>query len=172
MLVAWQRRRAAFNHDWLKNRYIPALGKWLNVLDGQVTDDAFAVTFAQHKFLEWRRESWALKSLLDDFTTEMSPARLLEDAAGNPWCAEWLRSFVRGYWLCVSDVERRLSDVRACADAVERAFWAVHGIIDDWGVQRILAEPGKARPVVAELHEACIALAEAVSALPSAQRPI
>ena len=48
----WQERRNEFNHDWLKNVYMQALGNLIRVLDGRVIDHPFLETFLTTSFQE------------------------------------------------------------------------------------------------------------------------
>ena len=73
----WQKRRSEFNHDWLKNRFIPALAKWLNLLDDRIEDLSFEHTFVETVLPQWEDHREEALALPRDFEQEMSPRTLL-----------------------------------------------------------------------------------------------
>src|ERR687885_736280 len=67
MTLSWQKRRTSFNHDWLKNQYMPALAKCINIVDGKIEDRAFELNFYNLVLRQWKRHEVELSTLLDDF---------------------------------------------------------------------------------------------------------
>ncbi len=97
----WQRRRSAFNHDWLKNRFMPALAKLMHVLSGQILDPEFEQSFVDSVLPEWPERSGEVNALLCDFETEMSPRTMLERgplSRCNPETKEWLGELIHQLW--------------------------------------------------------------------------
>ncbi len=77
-MTAWQRRRTALSHDWLKNRYLPALGSWANVLDGRIQDSALEASFETEILAQWETRRIEALALVSTFPNEMSPRTLVE----------------------------------------------------------------------------------------------
>jgi hypothetical protein len=75
-VISWQRRRVALNHDWLKNRYLPALGSWANVIDGRIHDSALEDTFESEVFRQWEVKRDEAFALIEAYPIEMSPRQL------------------------------------------------------------------------------------------------
>jgi hypothetical protein len=74
----WQRQRSRFNHDWLKNQYTQALGKWINILHREVDDPMTERNFIARVLPEWTAHRPELIDLLNRFECAMSPRRLFE----------------------------------------------------------------------------------------------
>jgi hypothetical protein len=99
--LAWRVREARFNHDWLKNGFLPALAKWVNVLSGSVEDQVFEGSFALGGLLEWERQKAAAASLLADYESLFSPRALFDRGALRSCSAAdraWLEPVARHYW--------------------------------------------------------------------------
>src|ERR1051326_4473635 len=75
---SWQKRRSSFNHDWLKNQFMPALAKWLNLLDNKIEDPDFERAFIASVLPKWEQHREEALRLPRDFEQEMSPRRLFE----------------------------------------------------------------------------------------------
>jgi hypothetical protein len=71
--TSWQRRRSELNHDWLKNRYLPALAKWINILDDYVEDYGFEKDFLELTLPQWEEHRLLVIALIESFEIEMSP---------------------------------------------------------------------------------------------------
>ena len=107
MAASWARRRGAFSHDWLKNSYLPALEKWVNILSGDVDDSVFEGVFARTGLHEWNDRRDGVTLLLAEFETAMSPRVLFESEplSGVPDAdREWLAALVHDLWLQRNDV--------------------------------------------------------------------
>lgn len=74
----WQRRRVTFSHDWLKNRYLPALASWTNVLDGKIEDSTLQESFETEVLIQWEARRDDALALIETYATEMSPRRLFD----------------------------------------------------------------------------------------------
>src|SRR5207248_1082717 len=76
----WQRRRSAFNHDWLKNQYLTALASWINLLDsrGGYRDAAFESVFVPEILPQWELSREEALSLARTFDWEMSARQLFQ----------------------------------------------------------------------------------------------
>lgn len=101
MRVPWQKRRSEFNHDWLKNQYLPALAKFLNLLDDEIDDENYEEVFVRSILPQWKSRFRQLKPLVDQFEDEMSWRTLFKVP---PLCncdkqtKEWLGDLVHSLW--------------------------------------------------------------------------
>src|ERR1039457_499178 len=89
----WQKRRGELNHDWLKNRLILPLSKWLNIIDGDVEDPGFQSETLRLLLREWVESYPKIVTLLKDVESEMSPRSLFEEAPlhrCDPETLQWL----------------------------------------------------------------------------------
>ncbi len=168
MRSEWQRRRGSFNHDWLKNVYLTALGKWVNILDDVVEDGAFEVMFMLGLFEEWSTRRHDVRALLEDFESEMSPRRLLSQPPLDRCDAvtkEWLGSVVHGLWLSRVGVRELVSTARARLDAADAIFEEIHRTMPKGKCAAADLRPLRDRFVA--FAGACAELAEAISRFPS-----
>lgn len=125
MGISWQKRRSHFNHDWLKNQYIPKLGTWMNILDDEIEDDDFLQSFVYSILPEWERYKDEALRLTIDFENEMSPKILFNNA---PLCfcdestKEWLGNLVHMMWLERCSVQLLVKEARDCVMATTTAY--------------------------------------------------
>lgn len=159
----WQQRRSRFNHDWLKNQFMPALAKAINLLDGQIEDPEFERVFALSFLPQWPAHRPELLALLADFEREMSPRRLLEHGRFDCRCSprhHWLPDLVHALWLRRSPVSRWLADANQRVADIDRCYAQLRDCLDGGALQ-----PG--RQPLAAFRDACQALARAVEAFPA-----
>lgn len=102
MTSAWQTRRSRFNHDWLKNRFLPALGKYMNIQRELVEDPGFELDFVRQIMPQWPPRSQEAQGLLGTFATEMSPRIVLSEPVfrylDEP-TRQWLGPLIDELWL-------------------------------------------------------------------------
>ena len=102
MISAWQKQRSRFNHDWLKNQFLAALARWLNLLDDLIEDPEFERTFVPTILSQWELQRVEAQSLASRFEQEMSPACLLDQpplARFGEQDKAWLKRLVHNLWL-------------------------------------------------------------------------
>jgi hypothetical protein len=126
MKTPWLKRRSALSHDWLKNQYMSALGKFLNLLDDEIEDPEFERLFVPGTLPEWESRVTEVVVLIADFERCMSPRALL-DVPPLSACGEdvrrWLGQLVHGLWLGRCAVRESVAsalDAAAAADAAYR----------------------------------------------------
>jgi len=125
MTTAWQKQRSEFNHDWLKNRYLPALAKWVNILDDRVEDLEFEREFPKTGLYQWLEYTPHVYLLADQFESEMSPRILVDQdpLSGLPVATrKWLGPLVHNLWLTRYPVQQWVADAIAATDAANAAF--------------------------------------------------
>jgi len=126
----WQRRRMAFNHDWLKNSFCVELNKAVNVYSGQVEDPVFADSFVSSARSVWFARRREVTALLISFSEEMSPRALFSYLPLNrlpPGTRRELADTMHNLWLLRYSVDRMLDSVRLAADALDREIAALDG---------------------------------------------
>lgn len=160
----WQRRRSQFNHDWLKNVYLPGLGAWLNVIDGLVEDPEFRESFCKGRFLQWEERATDVRALLDEFESQMSPRVLFEEpplSAMGGSVRNWLLPLVDLLWRHRVQVEPLLDQARRRLASCERVYGTLRRHVGE-GVTG-----GDAlRSGVAVFASECTALSATISQLP------
>lgn len=166
----WQKRRSAFNHDWLKNRYMPALAKYLNLLDDRVEDREFERSFVSNILPEWQENLDEARALVLDFEQEMSPRRLFESpplSRSDEDTRRWVGELVHALWLRRCPVKQWVSEA---VEATERADAAYRNLRD---LLRASADTRSAQAMIpyraqfAEFRARCQGVANAVSKFPS-----
>jgi hypothetical protein len=170
----WQRERCQLNHDWLKNRCIPALDRFLNRLDGRIDDDEAEVE-SDRKFLasllpQWPERRAEFVALLRGFETEMSPELLFTDgplARCPPNTRRWLEPVVRSLWLNRYPVRQWLVDGYMYLEAVDAAYRRVRQRIAAAGERPIAADLRAARQEFAWLRDYLDRLSKVIERFPS-----
>jgi hypothetical protein len=165
---AWQRRRGRFNHDWLKNQYIQALGKWINVLRRDVDDPGFDETFMASIFTQWRSHRIELSALLGDFELTMTPATLFESgplASCDAETRRWLPDVIHQLWLVRNGCRSLLDRALAAADEVDRIYTDIDRIASQRRSTALDLAPFTERFVA--LRAACETLGAILSQFPN-----
>ncbi len=166
----WQRRRSELNHDRLKNQFLPALAKWLNLLDDRLEDPAFERSFVRSVLPQWWRLRDEAVALADSCEAEMSPRRLVEAGplrrAAAPTRA-WLGPLAHALWLARYAVRGRADAVRDRAAAAQAAYARLEEGLHEHAPRCSAAGLRPLRPRFAEFRDRCRELARAIEAFPS-----
>ena len=117
----WQRRRSLFNHDRLKNKYLPALSTFLNILDDKIEDDEFERSFVADTFPGWELRHAEVTALIHDFESEMSPRNLLDRSWRTP-DKSWLSRLVDILWHSRYPVAEWLSEAQDAARQTNESY--------------------------------------------------
>lgn len=161
-----------FNHDWLKNVYLPALDSWVNILDGEIEDSEFETRFLDGRFREWANQRSEARTLLEQFEEEMSPANLLDRwplVRLSDRHRRWLSSVIHVAWKARTGHGPVLQDIEASLDAANAVFDKLSEELR--GVHRAsTTDLGSFRDRFADLASHCRDLGHALSRLPSAVR--
>lgn len=102
LISSWQNRRSAFNHDWLKNKYLNRLNAFLERLNMPDSDPLRLSRFLTDDFSEWKKQQSKVKDLLETFEVEMSPKSLFKKEPLNRCNDEtitWLGQLIHALWL-------------------------------------------------------------------------
>jgi hypothetical protein len=167
MTSAWQIRRSRFNHDWLKNRYLPALGKYMNIQRELVEDDGFEHDFVQGILPQWDGQSRAARELLDTFATEMSPRTVLSKPIfrhlDEP-TRQWVGLLIHELWLNrypVGEWQARAQTALLRADQQYAALFAVFEKNPCDGKSKLLLDR------VCLFFDGCLEVSRAIEQFPS-----
>lgn len=165
----WQRRRSQFNHDWLKNRFLPALTKWANILAGEVEDQAFERTFSEQILPEWESQREEAMAICEAFENEMSPRRLV-DRPPLSRCDEstkqWLGALVHQLWLARYPVSGWIAQATARVQATAAAYDRLQEGVRRRG-RTTLSQSQEVRERFEDFRRRCQELAATMQALPS-----
>ncbi len=162
MTESWQHRRGAFNHDWLKNQFLPALGKLLRVLDGDVEDPDFERDFPDQVLGQWAGRASEAAALARECPEVLSPRTLVEDepfAKCPPARRTWLAELIHRAWCERFQIPEKVARVVETATEADARYRDLRG--------QLAARPAVLREAVARFRDACLRLARAVEALPS-----
>lgn len=170
MASTWQRRRSEFNHDWLKNRYLPALGKWLNLLDERIEDPIFEATFIDEVLPQWKERGTAAKELVRDFESYMSPRNLLNCPPLKRYSRiqeRWLGQVVHELWLTRYPVRQWIDAALAAIEQADAAYAKVQQYLTDGDSGRNIEDLRRHRNLFADLRERCQVAARALEVFSS-----
>jgi hypothetical protein len=170
MIPAWQKRRSTFNHDWLKNRFIPALVKFRNLLDDRIEDIEFEQSFVATVLPEWESHRQEAYALANDFEPEMSPRRLF-DLPPLSQCDEqtrqWLGNLVHFLWLTRYPVRRWVDDTLTSAREADVAYHQIQEALEDCADVQSASALRPYRMVFVEFQKRCHELALSIQKFPS-----
>jgi hypothetical protein len=102
LISSWQNRRSAFNHDWLKNKYLNRLNAFLERLSTSDSDPVRLSRFLNDDFPEWKKQQSKVEDLLETFEMEMSPKSLFKKEPLNRCDNKtriWLGQLIHALWL-------------------------------------------------------------------------
>ena len=165
MVFVWQKRRAAFNHDWLENQYLPALAKWMNLLDGRVEDVQVEHNFVPDVLVQWEGRREEALALPDDFEEQMSPRQLFEEEPLLHCDAEtkdWLGDLVHQLWLTRYPVKECISQASEQARETDRAYQQLQEALTKCDNVRSAEALHPFRDEFATFRDQCQGLAEAI----------
>jgi hypothetical protein len=169
MTQPWQKRRSQFNHDWLKNQYMPALAKNLNLLDDLIEDDEFAQSFVSHVLPAWEKHRGEAIDLAGTFESEMSPRALF---ASSPLCncteetKGWLGSLVHMLWLKRYPISEWVAEAAQAVEQTDAAYQRLREAFQD-NHSFAGGEPSpKSKEQFVEFRRNCQLMANAISKFP------
>lgn len=169
MTSSWQKRRSVFNHDWLKNQYLPALAKLLNLIDSEVEDPEFARVFVRLILPQWEPRSEEVLSIIRDYERFMSPMLLIDSSrlsGCDAYTKRWLRNFVHSLWLKKNSITDIMNSAAARVEQVDTTYRQLKSSLRHCNV-----ESGNdlqpLRESFAKFREQCQSLATAMERFPN-----
>jgi len=160
----WQRRRNAFNHDWLKNSYLLDLAKWQRLLNDEVEDTLFEKLFLHGKLLEWETHRQEALALVKDYEHAMSPAGLFEQPPLNRVTEEtkkWLKPLTHELWKVRCSVDNAVSHVEASIQQVDKTFQPIKQALEQGGEEMTLEDFRVLQDEFSAFRKACLDLGNA-----------
>ena len=174
MNQTWQAKRTNLNHDWLKNVYLTALEKWVNVLDDRVDDPGFERDFLSERFSQWPERQQSAERLIVSFESDMSPKTLLDRPPlqrCRPETKVWLGSLIHALWLSRQEVAAMIRDAKEHMETAD----ALYKQLDAALVTRLGTCLDDLRPLrddFAAFYSACALLAASVSRFPNSVKVV
>jgi hypothetical protein len=170
MRSSWQRRRTEFNHDWLKNQFIPALAKCLNLLDNRIEDRAFEQSFVLLALPEWDLHRGEAPTLAQDFEREMSPRRLFDQlplSRCDEDTRQWLGNLVHALWITRYPVRQWVSEAFEAAKRADASYDALQAALAGCADIRSVEALRSFRKHFSDFRERCQELGHAISKFPN-----
>jgi hypothetical protein len=164
----WQDRRSELTHGWFKNRFMLALGKFSNLLNGVVRDDGWVDVFITDVLSQWPTRRADFELLISTFEFAMSPRALFSDTA-MATCPEhtrlWLSELVHTLW---SSRVRSTVLVTSADDAVRNADEAYRQLLSALppAGKRSIANLNTCREPLVVFRRCCQELADSIATLP------
>jgi hypothetical protein len=166
---SWQKRRSEFNHDWLKNQYIPALAKCQNLLDGRVEDEEFESSFLTRIFPLWERHRGEALAIITLYEQMMSPARLLDEpplSRLREGDKRWLGPVLHACWLSRTRADELAAVAVEVVRQVDASYLRLRQSLGDRWADDQLADLRPYAEQFAYFRERLQELANVVSAFP------
>jgi hypothetical protein len=163
---SWQNRRARFNHDWLKNVYLPASGTFLNVLRDVANSAELVEFFVLTLLPQWDARAAEVRQLISDMPDAMSPKTLFDEAplVRCDQCTRlWLPDLVDALWRVRCSVDDVVDKAEQCLKRVVSAYVNVRPVLPSGSLAVFKASEKQ----FAELDGACRELAKAIERFPS-----
>lgn len=157
--------RSEFNHAWLKNRFLVALGKAQNVLVGVVEDDSIYDDI-EALVVEWKERKIDAEKILRDYRNQVSPKNLFDQfplVNLEPELREWLGTIAELRWEQTEQSHIKLTEAIKVLSAFEVSLERFSVIIPDIRSGAVLKSA--AEPKLIELRTSAKNLADAFSRL-------
>lgn len=167
--LAWHRRRTRFNHDWLKNEFLPALTTFRNISKGVARGPSLGESFRREELAGWPAHMAEARELACKFTAQMSPRTMFSVfplSSAEESTRQWLAPLVHELWL-------RRAGAQAIAD---RALESIEAADASWRRLQTALGPEESSSGSGVLEAAedllarCQALARSFEKFPRAMR--
>ncbi|MBL7204166.1 MAG: hypothetical protein ISS63_07535 [Desulfobacteraceae bacterium] len=175
LIPIWQKRRSEFSHDWLKNKYIPALGTFLNILDQKVEDAEFQMSFLSEVLPQWKSHRDEAFALPREFIEKMSPKVLVDHVPLSfldDGTKMWLRQLVHGLWVTRYPIKQWVFDAYASAHEVNAAYDLLKKKLKECQNMRAAQALTSIRDEFVAFRKQCQNLARAIEKFPSEVKAI
>jgi hypothetical protein len=169
MTFSWQIARSRFNHDWLKNRFLPSLSKFLNILDGKVEDPEFEICFLKRVLPEWQPRLSEGFALATGFGSQMSPRLLFGERplVGCPVATRtWLEPLVHELWKNRCAADQLCDHLTLSLSAANDAYLAIEDQLYGQRERPGIEQLGRLRRRCMEFRSRCEAVADSIEPFP------
>lgn len=164
----WQERRSAFNHDWLKNKYLNGLKALIERLQSSKPNRERLVEYLSVRLPAWETHRHEARWLIEAFEAEMSPLRLFEEPPLNRCDAEtaaWLGPLVHGLWLARYPVKEQVQAVEEAFKAADNQYEELRQVltrVEEMDTEQLVS----LLPQLQAFRDACTELTRSISLLP------
>jgi len=161
----WQKRRAEFNHDWIKNVYLIRMDEFLNLLDDKIENHELEKSFVSDSLKSWENHAIEAEELFVDFEIEMSPRAFFEHpplSECDDSRKEWLAELVHQLWLARYPVKEWVSNASMRAKDVEKVYKGLLKELEDCKDIQSAEALRPFRPFFARFRDRCQDLATAI----------
>ena len=165
-MKSWEDRRTEFNHDWLKNRFMPSLSKALNLLDDVIEDPAFENSFITQVLPQWENKSKSARELIQCFAFEMSPKSVLDQyplSRLDDESKELLSEILHNLWLRRYQVNLAIKQAELAVSEADATYFELQTSLQNTARLNSAQDWRFARNELAEFRKKCQKLANALS---------
>lgn len=169
MTLSWQKRRSEFNHDWLKNKYIPKLGAWVNLLDERIEDVDLEKSYVTSILPDWESHKNEAIALPLDFEADMSPKTLFNEpplSNCDDDTKQWLGELIHHLWLIRYSVDKLISDALESAKETNDSYGKLQSALKGCTNTSSVKALKPFRALFADFLKSCRALSEAIEKFP------
>ena len=166
----WQSKRNRFNHDWLKNQYLLALSKLVNILDDRIEDADFVSEYLNSGFRIWEREFPEAILLVDQFTASMSPRVLFGQTHFSKLANQlpFLPELTDALWRSKHQIDELVATARNAAITANKDYLLIAAVLEaESAASAMVGRHRELRDLLASFRGHCSELAEAVALLPN-----
>ncbi len=172
-ITSWRERHGAFNHNWLTKQFMPALAKFMNLLDDRIEDREFERAFVPSVLPEWESHYEEALALAQDFELEMSPRKLCEHlllSRGGEPTQQWMGDLVHSLWLTRYPVRKWIADTRVSVKEANNAYIRLQKALKSCADVQSAWALRPFREQFAEFRKHCQTLTRAIGKFPSEVR--
>ncbi len=164
----WQSQRNRLNHDWLKNDFLIAFDKFINILDDRIEDDEFMVGFVENGLLTWGLEYPLALELIECFASKMSPMVLFDRPPMSRWPSKkrWLPMLVDRLWRNRHQIDELVDAAREKAKQANKSYLTLMAELESAAGAAKIHRARQIRDHFVQFRSDCRAMASAIGRLP------
>ncbi len=172
-MLSWQKQRSSINHDWLKNQYIPALAKFINLLEGRVEDKIFEDKFTSSILPEWTIKYSELIVLPIDFEKDMSPKTIIKrvflifNSDDLKTQYEWVEELIHRLWKYRYNVQKLIDNTAHEISLTNKLYQDIQYLINSSGKILPIDVLRLNKILVYSFKQRCINLSKTIERFPS-----
>jgi hypothetical protein len=154
---------------------MPALAKYLNLLDDFIEDMEFAGSFISAILPEWEARRGEATALAHSFAQEMSPQVLFESSPlcrFDPCTKRWLGQLMHILWLKRFPIDEWVNNALQAIENTDAAYIRLQETLVDRETLANCERTATLRQSFAEFRDNCQIMANALSKFPSEVRVV
>jgi hypothetical protein len=158
----------------MKNRYLPRLATYVNLLEGKVRDPEFVRDFDRLVLEEWRQHRDDVSVLLETFEREMAPSFLFGTAplSASGAAYRWVAAVADALWRTRLGTPTLLPEARRASKYAAVQFSRLAAACDAGRLPEAGASVARALDELRKFRDGCEVLGVAISALPQSIRVV